>query len=147
MSDREASELALKALALAVGDRSAEAATILHRLLQDGDVQRVYGLCCGFAEGGRKALLKRAGGRAPIFANGESWGIQELRPGQDDPAAAFSVRFLVAHANGERDTARAHYVALLKAGDECTRVRAVARLFSDIAALCRDVTEPGGGGG
>lgn len=142
MSEREAAQLAHEALALAIDRKQEEAAALLTRLLQDSDMHRVYGLCCGFAEGGRKALLKSAGGRAPIFANGEQWGITELMPGGHDPAALFSLQFLVAYANGDRATARAHYIALVLSDDEEARVRGVSRLFGDIADLCRTATEP-----
>ena len=146
MSDDEVTELAHQALALGMDGRTEEAAHILTRLLGDGDVDSVFRLCCGFAEEGRKALVKTAGPHAPIFENGEQWVFGENTPDAlDDPATAFSVRFLVAYANGHEDTARAHYNALFLVGDDI-RIKGVTRLFGDITALCWTAAQPEYGG-
>lgn len=146
MSGDEVTELAHQALALGMDGRTEEAGHILTRLLDDGDVDSVFSLSCWFAEEGRKALVKTAGSHAPIFENGEQWFFGENTPNAlDDPATAFSVRFLVAYANGHEDTARAHYNALLLVGDD-NRVKGVRRLFADITALCWGAAQPEYGG-
>lgn len=146
MSDDEVTQLAHQALALGMDGCTEEAGDILTRLLDDGDVDSVFSLCRQFAEEGRKALVKVAGPNAPIFENGEQWTFGQYAPGDlEDPAAAFSVRFLVAYANGHEDTARAHYNALFLVGDD-TRIKGVTRLFADITALCWMAAQPEYGG-
>lgn len=141
MSDREAHELADRALGLASNGLLTDGVRILTRLVRDGDAERVYGLCCRFAEAGRKALVTMAGHHAPIFENGEQWIDGRFSPEDpNDPLGDFSVRFLVAYGNGQTDTARAHYDALLAAGTD-SGIRGVGRLFADIAALCWAATE------
>lgn len=141
MSSREAAELAYQALGAAVDGQPMEASRLLTRVLQDSDVDRVFALCRVFAEGGRRALLKAFGDKAPDLANGDHWGIEQLRAGTDDPAVLFSLRFLVAHCNGDEDMCRAHYDVMLAAGGD-VRLHGVARLFGDVAKLIREATEP-----
>lgn len=143
MSGGEVHDLARRALALAVERKTTEGAHMLSLALGDSDVEQVFTMCCGFAESGRVAMVAMAKEHAPIFANGESWGITELQPGAaEDPAAVFSVRFLVAWANGEKDTARALYDGLLSTG-EAAAIVGVGRLFGDIAKLIRTAGEGG----
>lgn len=145
--DDELAEVAYQALALRIEGRTAEAAQMLMRFFQVANTETVFDLCCEFAEEGRKALVKTAGAHAPIFENGEQWIINETTPDAlDDPVTAFSVRFLVAYANGHEDTARAHYNALLLTAQDI-RVKSVTRLFADIAVLCQEAAQPEDEGG
>lgn len=144
MSDREIAELAIEALYLAVGGDHKGAARNLARLIRNADTDQMFALCLGFAEGAHKALLKAAGDRAPDLAKGEHWGIEQVRIGSDDPAVLFSLRFIVACCNGDRDMCRTHYDVMLTASEDA-RLRGVAQLFGDAAKLIREATAPVGG--
>lgn len=144
MSHSEAGELAHQALVAAVDEQPLEARRLMTRIVEDGDATRVFRLCLVFAEGARRALLGMYGDMAPDLANGDHWAVEQLREGEDDPALLFSLRFIVAHCNADPDMCRAHYDAMLAAG-EAARLRGVERLLRDVASLIRGTSEPPGG--
>lgn len=144
MSHSEAGELAHQALVAAVDEQPLEARRLITQIVEDGDDDRAFRLCLVFAEGGRRTLLGVYGDMAPDLANGDHWAVEQLRAGEDDPALLFSLRFIVAHCNGDQDMCRAHYDAMLAAG-EAARLRGIERLLGDVASLIRESSEPPGG--
>lgn len=147
MGTKEASDLTFKAIAAAVVRDVDQASDLLTQLADDSDADRMHGICCAIAKAGTRVLNLHFGDQAPDLERGGQWNIFQAEHGAlDDPAKAFSVRFLVARSNGENDTARAHYEALLAAGPE-TFVDGVSRLLSDVAGLCRAALEQMEAGG
>lgn len=93
------------------------AADALYRIGTSTDDHGVYGACCAFAEAGHQILCRIYGDQIPAEAQ---WGIAELEPGTlaADAPKTFAVRFLVAYANGQRDTCLALFNAAVNASGE-----------------------------
>lgn len=142
MTQTEASTMVYDALAAAVSDDIETSSGLLERLGADSDDDRMYGICCSIADAGLRVLTRMFGDRAPDLERGGMWTIQQFRTGalEDDPAQAFSLRFLVAYCNDDRATTIALYNTALKAGGD-EFVRSVCTLLADVAGLCRSALE------
>ncbi|MEV8396322.1 hypothetical protein [Streptomyces niveus] len=138
MDTEAASTLLFETLAHAVAGNSEQAATGLQTLGSQSDDNQMYGVCFGLANVGTMMLNRIYGERAPKPENGDMWALHQLKPGafDADPPQAFASRFLVAHANGDTDTAMALFnAALASEGDQY--VDSVCALLADVAGLCR----------
>lgn len=135
--------LALDALASAVEKDLERAADALDAIADSGDPFDMYTACCGFAETAKRALTKMFG--TPDPAAGDMWALVDLDPDAPDtaPAQLFSVRFLVAYANDDKDTVPALFRAALDAGpDQFTD--SVCTLLRDASDIHRLSLEPTG---
>lgn len=133
----ELSQMAFDALAHAVAGDTDKTAEILTAIGEGSDFHQMYGVCCGFAEAGHHMLKQLYGDHAPKPGTDDMWAIQPLIPGAlDDPVKAFSVRFLIAHCNGDRDTTLALYDTAAQAAPE-DFVASVCQLLTDIAGISR----------
>lgn len=102
-----------------------------------GDPRDVYRACCGFAEVGKRAMM-RVIPRPADPTDGGMWALAEARPGanEDDPYGTFAMRFIVAYANDDRDTCMALFKAAMSVGgDHFTRC--VSVLLIQAAQMCR----------
>ncbi|WP_233646756.1 hypothetical protein [Streptomyces sp. BSE6.1] len=142
MDQSELADLTTTALARAVdGDDDGAAMTVCEIGIRSSPDQfDVYKACCGFAEAGRQALVKLYGGRVPDPARGETWAMLPLGAGEADAPDTFSMRFLVAFANGDQPTMLALWRAALLA-DNDQYVASVASLLRDVATLVRKANE------
>lgn len=147
MSTEEAGQKVFEMISAAV-DRNAEDATdLLAQVMTDGDTNRGYGVCCAIATAGERAMNVLFGDKAPAIEHGGQWVVEQLKPGGlDDPHKAFAVRFLIAYANGQTDTARTHFETMAKAGPHAY-VAGVSQLLCDVAGLCRTALEQHEAGG
>jgi hypothetical protein len=98
----------------------------------------MYGVCCAIAEAGAFMLRKIYGDQAPTTPDDGMWVLQPLVPDavDRDPAKAFSMRFLIAYANGDRDTTLALFDAALASGGD-QYVDSVSSLLADVAGITR----------
>lgn len=128
-------ELIMDALASTIAGDAERAADKLTEVGSQCDSAEMYGVCCALAAAGRQALTKIYG---PSFnqAGGDMFALQELAPGETDPAEMFSMRFLIAYANGDTPTCMALYSAADKASDE-DFVSSVSSLLINVAGLSR----------
>lgn len=138
MDTDTASQLVYEALAHGVAGDTEGAFDKLNSVCETADGPRMYGVCCGLAEAGAHMLRKLYGDQAPQSPEDGMFILQELAPGaaDKDPAKAFSVRFLTAWANGDRDTTDALFTAATRASDE-QYVDSVCALFADVVGICR----------
>ncbi|MEV6504849.1 hypothetical protein AB0M61_01845 [Streptomyces sp. NPDC051642] len=138
MDTETASRLVYEALAHGVAGDTEGAFNNLNTVCEEADQPRMYGVCCGLAEAGAHMLRKLYGERAPKSPEDGMFFLQELEPGAvgEDPAKAFSVRFLTAWANGDTDTTDALFSAATHASNE-EYVDSVCALFADVVGICR----------
>lgn len=136
--DKEATTtLLIEALVNAVDGNAHQAATALQTLGQQSDGNEMYGVCCALSEAGVIALRRIYGDRAPKPGTADMWAMQQLTPtAGDDPAEQFSLRFLIAYANGDKPTALALYNAAYKASDE-EYVDSIGALLATVAGITR----------
>jgi hypothetical protein len=138
MDSHESVTLITEMIGHAIDGHADRAATLLQQIGVASDPSEMYGMCCAIAEVGKAALTKFYGDRAPDPARGDMWAMQELQPGAavDDPAKGFSMRFLVAYANGDGASTVALYNTALGASDD-EYVSSVAALLADVAGIAR----------
>lgn len=138
MDIETASQHVYEALAHGVAGDAHRATDLLTEVGSQCDTSQMYGVCCGLAEAGAMMLRKFYGDQAPKTADDGMWVIQELRPGAgvEDPPKLFSVRFLIAWANGDHDTTMALFSAALKASGE-QYIDSIAALFADVVGITR----------
>ena len=138
MSTEDASQLIFEALAHGVAGEADTAIDKLNSVCEDADGPRMYGVCCALAETGAHMLRRVYGDTAPKTPEDGMWIMQELAPGamDGDPAKAFSMRFLIAWANGDRDTANALFTAATRASSE-QYIDSVCALFADVIGITR----------
>jgi hypothetical protein len=137
MSTEDASTLIFEALAHGVAGESDTAIDKLNSVCEDADGPRMYGVCCALAETGAHMLRKIYGDQAPKTPEDGMWVLQELMPGAfGDPAKAFSMRFLIAWANNDRDTTDALFTAATHASNE-EYIDSVCALFADVIGITR----------
>lgn len=129
--------LTMDAISFAVLRDVDRATQALDEIGASGDPFDMYSACCGFADVARRAMTKVLGAE-PNLAAGDMWAIEELEPGGmgADPAKVFAVRFMVAYANDDKDTAPALFRAALEAGPE-QYTESVCALLADAADLHR----------
>lgn len=132
------SKLIMDALAHAVAGQADQAATALQTIGSQTDGAQMYGVCCALAGAGVIALRRIYGDRAPKHGSGDMWVLEQLKPGalSDDPPKSFAIRFLVAYANGDTDTALALYDAAYEASDE-QYIDSVCALLANVAGITR----------
>ena len=138
MDTNTASQLIFEAIAHGVsGDRDG-AIDRLNSVCENADGPRMYGVCCALAEAGAHMLRRIYGDQAPQAPADGMFILQELKPGatDDDPAEAFSMRFLAAWANGDRDTTDALFSAAAKASNE-QYIDSVCALFANVIGITR----------
>ncbi|MER6976020.1 hypothetical protein ABT317_02930 [Streptomyces carpinensis] len=144
MSTDQAAQHIYAALAAQMGGDADTAAEHIQAVALDGDINRVYGMCCAFAYAAHHSLQILFGDQAPQPERGEMWIVRqlepELRPDRRDSGVTtaedlFSLRFIVAYANGDHDTDEAVFTAAAQIGGEHL-VRCVAALVADAAGLC-----------
>jgi hypothetical protein len=142
MDKDRAASLIYEALAYAVAGEADKAATNLVTLGENCDDNEMYGTCCAIAEAGAFMLRKLYGDKAPTTPEEGMWVLQPLVPGavDQDPAKAFSMRFLIATANGDRPTTLALFNAALHAGGD-EYVDSVGSLLADVAGITRLVMD------
>jgi hypothetical protein len=133
-----ASHLIFEALAHGVAGDTEGAFTKLNTVCEQADRPRMYGVCCALAEAGAHMLRKVYGDQAPKTPEDGMFVFQELQPGTlaDDPAKAFSMRFLTAWANRDTDTTDALFTAATRASGE-EYVDSVCALFADVVGITR----------
>ncbi|WP_393075132.1 hypothetical protein [Streptomyces sp. LN704] len=138
ISTEDASQLIFEALACGVAGERDTAIDKLNSVCEDADGPRMYGVCCALAEAGAHMLRRVYGDAAPTTPEDGMWVVQELQPGamEDDPAKAFSMRFLIAWANGDRDTTDALFTAATRASNE-QYIDSVCALFVDVIGITR----------
>ncbi|MFE3049558.1 hypothetical protein ACFXIY_21200 [Streptomyces albidoflavus] len=134
MNTDQTAEAVFEMLVHAVAGNTEQASRLLESIGTQSDDHRMYGVCCALAGAGKQMLYKIFGDQPPEHM----WALEELSPGTlaADPAGGFAVRFLIANANGDRDTRRALFQAALHAdGDQY--VDSVCALLAQVASLCR----------
>lgn len=138
ISTEDASKLIFEALAHGVAGDGDTAIDKLNTVCEDADGPRMFGVCCALAEAGAHMLRRIYGDKAPKTPEDGMWVMQELQPGAmgDDPAKAFSMRFLIAWANDDRDTANALFTAATHASNE-EYIDSVCALFADVIGITR----------
>ncbi len=138
MSSEDASKLIFEAIAHGVAGESDAAINKLNTICEDADSLLMYGVCCALAETGTHMIRKIYGDQAPKTPEDGMWIMQELVPGAmgDDPAKAFSMRFLIAWANDDRDTTQALFSAATHASNE-QYIDSVCALFADAIGITR----------
>jgi hypothetical protein len=132
--------LTMDAMAFTVlkdADRAIEA---LDQISESGDPFDMYVACCGFAEVAKRAM-QTVLGETPDLSAGDMWILQEIEPGamDADPVKTFSMRFMIAYANDDKDTTPALYRAALEAGPD-QFAESVCQLLIDAADLHRLAT-------
>jgi hypothetical protein len=127
-------DLTMLTIARAMDGDAAGAATALMEIGQSNDPFNVYAACCAFASVGKGALITLYGDKAPDPARGDMWAMQMLKPGSNDPAEMFAMRFIVAYANDDKELAPALFRASLEASDE-EHVSSVAQLLATAVSL------------
>jgi len=145
MDSLATSQLVMDTLAYAVAGDADRAATTLQEIGTQSDGNRMYGVCCARANAGTLALRRIYGNKAPNPTFGDMWAMEQLVPGalEEDPPKAFAMRFLVANANGQRDTTLALYDAAYRASDE-EYVDSVSALLVTVAGIIRLAIEEKG---
>ncbi|MEV6738620.1 hypothetical protein AB0N14_17495 [Streptomyces sp. NPDC051104] len=132
------------ALAAAMDGDADTAADHIQAVATDGDINRIYGICCALGHAATRSLQVTFGDQAPQPSRGDMWVLQQLEPelrpdraqsGEDSPAQLFSLRFIVAYANGDTAADEALFEAAAQIGDEHL-VRCVVQLVADTAGLC-----------
>jgi hypothetical protein len=138
ISTEDASKLIYEALAHGVAGDGDTAIDKLNTVCEDADGPRMYGVCCALAEAGAHMLRRVYGDKAPKTPDDGMWIMQELRPGDtdNDPAKTFSMRFLIAWANGDQDTTDALFTAATHASNE-QYIDSVCALFADVIGITR----------
>lgn len=138
MNTETASQLIYEALAAAASGNTETAFDKFNAVCENADVPCMYGVCCALAEAGTHMIRQIYGDKAPASPEEGMFVLQELQPGAvgDDPAKAFSVRFLTAWANGDRDTTDALFAAATRASNE-EFIDSVCALFADAVGLIR----------
>ncbi|QCX81099.1 hypothetical protein C9F11_37580 [Streptomyces sp. YIM 121038] len=138
MDSREASTLVFDAIAYGVAGDSERAADNLTKLGIQGDNRLMYAACCSIAEAGKLMLVRLNGGRVVSPEQGDMWVLEQLQPGalDRDPAGAFAVRFLIAHANGDHSTTQALFAAAVRAHGE-QYIDSVCALLADVVGITR----------
>lgn len=138
MSTEDASQLVYDAIAYGVAGEHDTAISKLNTACENADGPRMYGICCGLAETGAHMLRRIYGDQAPKNPADGMFVLQELQPGaiSDDPAKAFSMRFLTAWANGDTDTTNALFTAATHASNE-QYIDSVVALFVDVIGITR----------
>lgn len=132
--------LTIKAIGAAMNGDATGAADALSDLGTKGNTHAVYGACCAFAEVGKAALTKIYGDRTPDTSRGELWGMQMLSD-DADPYELFAARFIVAHANGDRQQTLALFDASVAAGPH-DHVCSVSQLLITAVQLSNTVLQP-----
>jgi hypothetical protein len=142
ISTEDASQLIYEALAHGVAGDADTAISKLNSVCENADGPRMYGVCCALAEAGAHMLRRLYGDQAPASPDEGIFILQELQPGavDDDPAKAFSVRFLTAWANGDRETTDALFTAATHASNE-QYIDSVCALFADVIGITRVALE------
>ncbi|MEU5498464.1 hypothetical protein [Streptomyces griseofuscus] len=132
------------ALAAAMNGDADTAAEHIEAVATDGDINRVYGICCALGHAAHRSLQVLFGDQAPHPERGDMWVLRQLEPelrpdrarsGEDNPAQVFSLRFITAYANGDTATDEALFEAAAYIGGEHL-VRCVVQLVADTAGLC-----------
>lgn len=138
MNQEETAQAVWDMLGRAVAGDTCGAATALQSIGMASDTSRMYGVCCALAEAGKHVLRQMYGEQAPRPGTTDMFVMQELVPGatDDDPPAAFALRFLTAWSNGDQATTLALYEAAVNASDE-EYVSSVGALLANVAGLCR----------
>ncbi|WP_239934214.1 hypothetical protein [Streptomyces sp. CBG31] len=134
MNTDQTAEAVFEMLARSGAGHAEQASRLLVSIGTQSDDHRMYGVCCALAGAGTQMLYKVFGDQPPEHM----WALKELSPGAlaADPAKGFAVRFLIANANGDRDTTLALFQAALHAdGDQY--VDSVCALLTQVASLCR----------
>lgn len=98
----------------------------------------MYAACCGFAEIGKRAMLKLHGDREFDPARGDMVIVQELEPGAlaASPDEAFAVRFFSAYCNDDKETPAVLFKTALDASFE-EFVDSVCALLNNVAGIAR----------
>jgi hypothetical protein len=137
MDRNELARHTMDALSFAVLGDAERASDALNKIGTSGDLFDMYAACCGFADVAKRAMAKVLG-QEPDLASGDMWVIEELKPGglDKDPAKTFAIRFMIAYANDDKDTAPALFRAALDAGPE-QFTESVCALLGDAADLHR----------
>ncbi|ONK09495.1 hypothetical protein [Streptomyces sp. MP131-18] len=119
-------------LAAAVADDTARAADLLQQIGESSTPDRMYGVCCALAAAGTNSLRSLYGEHAPDLSRGDMWAMQTLpNAGRDSQSSTWASRFLIAYANGDKDTPLALFNASVNDGD---------RHVDDVASLLITVT-------
>jgi hypothetical protein len=126
--------LIMRAIGQIIEQDGPAAADTLTEIGENSDGYQMFGVCCAMAEAA-KHLLPKIFGPQP---EDTFWVLESLVPGglTDDPAKAFSVRFIVAWANGDRATAKALFDAAICASTE-EYVDSVSALLIDVGGFAR----------
>ncbi|GHI91309.1 hypothetical protein [Streptomyces olivaceus] len=133
-------DLTMRAIGCALEGDAEAASNAMVEIGEIGTWHNVYGSCCAFAEVGKAALVKFYGDRAPDPARGDFWAMQML-PGQTTaPADVFATRFIVAYANGDKDSAFALFRSALESSED-DYVSSVAALLATAASLANSALE------
>lgn len=138
MDEDTTAKLIFEALAYGVAGDAEHAAGLLIDVCSQSDANRVYGVCCGLAESGALMLRKIYGDQAPTSPDDGMWVMQELpsSEGAVDAPHRFSVRFLIAWANGDHETTLALYNAAVHASDD-EYTESVCALFTNVVGIMR----------
>jgi hypothetical protein len=134
MEDDERANLVMQAIGQIIVNDGDGAADTLTTLGENSDGYQMFGVCCALAEAARHLLPKIFG---PLPED-TFWVLESLVPGglTDDPAKAFSVRFIVSWANGDRETAQALFHAAISGSTE-EYVDSVSALLIDVGGFAR----------
>ncbi|MFG2826062.1 hypothetical protein ACGFWI_01040 [Streptomyces sp. NPDC048434] len=137
MNDDERCQLIYEALDRAVAKDAAGAADALSAVGENSDNHQMYGVCCGIAAMAVEVMTTQFGMKLDPD-NGDLMVIEPLFPNATfrGPAEAFSMRFIVAYANGDKDTALALYKSAGEAGPE-QFTESVSSLLADTAGITR----------
>lgn len=137
MNDDERVELIHRALACAVAKDAEGAADALSAVGENSDNWQMYGTCCAIAAMAVEVMTRHLGMAFDSNA-GDMMVIEPLIPDATfrSPAEAFSMRFIVAYANGDKDTTLALYKAAGEAGPQ-QFTDSVSSLLADTAGIAR----------
>lgn len=134
--------MAYAALGAAIAGDIATASDLVADLTSDSDPTRLYGVHSGIADAAAHLLAKVYGDRAPDLHAGGRWSVQQLGLSSiaDPLHVAYSVRFTVAYANGDKAACLALYQGAAELGGEHL-ARCTAQLITDVAGLGRTALE------
>lgn len=137
MERDQLARLTMDAISFAVLTDADRATAALDEIGTSGDPFDMYAACCAFADVAKRAMVK-VFGQEPNLSAGDMWVIEDLTPDipDKDPAKTFAIRFMIAYANDDKDTAPALYRAALEAGPE-QFTESVCALLADAADLHR----------